>query len=144
MVQKKRILLVEDNQNDELLTKMALNRSAPSVVIDVAKNGFEVIDYFFGENSDHHPLPNLIILDLNLPKINGIEVLKRLRTESKTLSIPIVVLTSSKEEQDIRLSSKYGANSFIRKPVDFVEFKKIADLIGQYWLDVNETVHTEI
>lgn len=142
MVQRKRILLVEDNPNDELLTKMALERSLPEIEIDVARDGHEVVDYFFGQNKSEHPTPNLIILDLNIPKINGLEVLKRLRTETKTMTIPIVVLTSSKEVKDIQLSSKYGANSFIRKPVDFVEFTKIADLIGQYWLDVNETVHT--
>lgn len=142
MVQRKRILLVEDNPNDELLTKMALERSLPEIEIDVARDGHEVIDYFFGQNNSEHPTPNLIILDLNIPKINGLEVLKRLRTKTKTMTIPIVVLTSSKEVKDIQLSSKYGANSFIRKPVDFVEFTKIADLIGQYWLDINETVHT--
>lgn len=142
MVQRKRILLVEDNPNDELLTKMAFERKMPDIAIDVARDGLEVIDYFFGHNCVEHSVPDLIILDLNIPKINGLEVLKRLRTETKTMTIPIVVLTSSKEEKDIQLSSKYGANSFIRKPVDFVEFTKIADLIGQYWLDVNETVHT--
>lgn len=141
MVQRKRILLVEDNPNDELLTKMAIERSMPEIEIDVARDGHELVEYFFGQNNGDHPTPNLIILDLNIPKINGLEVLKRLRSETKTMTIPIVVLTSSKEERDIQLSSKFGANSFIRKPVDFVEFTKIADLIGQYWLDVNETVH---
>lgn len=141
-MQRKHILLVEDNPNDELLTKMALEKSLPEIEIDVARDGHEVIDYFFGQNNSEYPTPNLIILDLNIPKINGLEVLKRLRTETKTMTIPIVVLTSSKEVKDIQLSSKYGANSFIRKPVDFVEFTKIADLIGQYWLDINETVHT--
>lgn len=142
MVQTKRIFLVEDNPNDELLTKMALEKSVPGIKIDVARDGHEAIEYFFGDYNNNHSLPNLILLDLNIPKINGLEVLKRLRTEPKTESIPIVVLTSSKEEKDILLSSKFGANSFIRKPVDFVEFTKIADLIGQYWLDVNETVHS--
>ncbi|MEX1014899.1 MAG: response regulator [Candidatus Paceibacterota bacterium] len=140
MEQKKRILLVEDNPNDELLTKMALERSMPEIEIDVSRDGHEVFEYFFGQNGDH-PTPNLIILDLNIPMINGLEVLKRLRAETKTMTIPIVVLTSSKEEKDMKLSSKFGANSYILKPVDFVEFTKIADLIGKYWLDVNETVY---
>lgn len=142
MVQRKHILLVEDNPNDELLTKMALERSVPDILIDVARDGLEVFDYFFSEASDQNVLPNLIILDLNIPKINGIEVLKRLRAERKTQTIPIIVLTSSKEEKDIIMSSRFGANSFIRKPVDFVEFSKITDLIGQYWLNINETVHS--
>lgn len=142
MVQHKRILLVEDNPNDELLTKMALERSIPNIIIDVARDGHEVIDYFFSESSARKILPNLVILDLNIPKINGLEVLKRLRAESKTQSIPIVVLTTSNEEKDITMSSSLGANSYIRKPVDFVEFSKITDLIGQYWLDVNESTHS--
>ena len=142
MVHRKHILLVEDNPNDELLTIMALERSIPDILIDVARDGLEVFDYFFSEASDQKVLPNLIILDLNIPKINGIEVLKRLRAERKTQTIPIIVLTSSKEEKDIIMSSRFGANSFIRKPVDFVEFSKITDLIGQYWLNINETVHS--
>ncbi len=142
MVQSKRIFLVEDNPNDELLTRMALEKSLPGIQIDVARDGHEAIDYFFGDYKHNHTLPNLILLDLNIPKINGLEVLRRLKAESITATIPIVVLTSSKEEKDILSSSRLGANSFIRKPVDFVEFTKIADLIGQYWLDVNETVHT--
>lgn len=142
IVQYKRILLVEDNPDDELLAKMALKRSIPDIVIDVARDGLEVLDYFFSENRALNALPNLIILDLNIPKINGLEVLKRLRIERRTQSIPIVVLTTSNEDNDIKISSRLGANSYIRKPVDFVLFSKITDLIGQYWFDVNETVHS--
>ncbi|MEX2411801.1 MAG: response regulator [Candidatus Paceibacterota bacterium] len=141
MEQKKHILLVEDNPNDELLTKMALEKSMPEIEIDVARDGHEAIEYFFGQNNSDHPIPTLIILDLNIPMINGLEVLQRLRSETKTMTIPIVVLTSSKEEKDIQMSFKFGANSYILKPVDFVEFEKIADLIGRYWLNINETVH---
>lgn len=141
MMQHKHILLVEDNPNDILLTKMALEKSVPGIKIDVARNGLEVFDYFFSKTIAQSALPDLILLDLNIPKINGLEVLKRLKSERKTQFIPIIVLTTSNEEKDINMSSELGANSFIQKPVDFVEFSKITDLIGQYWLDAKESAH---
>lgn len=142
MLIQKTILLVEDNADDELLTIRALKKNKIANNIDIVRDGAEALDYLFGTGSfkgkDVNSLPTLIILDLKLPKVDGLEVLKRVREDNKTKRIPIVVLTSSNEEQDVFTSYNLGANSFIRKPVDFVKFVEVASQIGLYWLVLNE------
>jgi two-component system response regulator len=133
----KTILLVEDNSDDEQLTLRAMRQSEVPNIIRVARDGAEALDQLFGPNAAR--LPDLILLDLKLPKVNGLEVLKRLRTEEKTKSLPIVVLTSSDEERDILESYSLGANSYIRKPVDFDEFIDAVRQLGVYWLTLNKT-----
>ncbi|PIQ07854.1 MAG: two-component system response regulator [Ignavibacteriales bacterium CG18_big_fil_WC_8_21_14_2_50_31_20] len=139
---KKAILLVEDNSDDELLTIRALRKNNLVNDIAIARDGAEALDYLLGTHKNgtfNNPLPTLIILDLKLPKIDGIEVLKQLRASERTKLIPIVILTSSKEQQDIIASYGFGANSFIRKPVDFIQFIEVASSIGVYWLALNES-----
>ncbi len=140
MVKPKKILLVEDNSDDALLTHRALQKTEISVLIDIAKDGAEAIEYLYHICYSSLTVPDLIILDLNLPKVDGFEVLKKIRSEIKTKAVPVIILTSSREKKDIRLAAEYGANSYIQKPVDFVKFKEVADLIGKYWLGVNESV----
>ncbi len=142
MVTVKTILLVEDNPDDEVLTIRALKKNNIANNIVVARDGVEALDCLLGTGAHKErpidPLPALIILDLKLPKIDGLEVLKKLRGEPTTRHIPVVILTSSKEEQDVLASYDLGANSFIRKPVDFLEFVNVASHIGVYWLAFNE------
>lgn len=142
MLVGKSILLIEDNADDELLTIRALKKNNIVDNIAVARDGAEAIDYLLGPNAyinnGSNPLPTLIILDLQLPKINGLEVLKKIREDSKLKHIPVVILTSSKEEQDVCAGYDFGANSFIRKPVDFLKFVEVAAHIGLYWLVFNE------
>src|SRR5579859_8154690 len=116
----KTILLVEDNADDEQLTLRAMRQSEVPNIIRVARDGAEALDQLFGPNAGK--MPDLVLLDLKLPKVSGLEVLQRLRTEDKTRSLPVVILTSSDEERDIIESYDLGANSYIRKPVDFDEF----------------------
>jgi len=116
------ILLVEDNPRDEALTLRALKKSNIVNDIAVVRDGVEALDYFSDENN---LLPQLVLLDLKLPKIDGLEVLKRIRAEPRTSLLPVVILTSSKEEQDLLQSYKNGANSYVRKPVDFNEFLRL-------------------
>lgn len=143
MMIQKTILLVEDNADDEALTIRALKKNNIANNIVVARDGAEAVEYLFGTDPDTgktaNPLPALIILDLKLPKIDGLEVLKRLRENSRTKLIPVVILTSSNEEQDVLSSYGLGANSFIRKPVDFIQFVEVAKNIGLYWLVFNES-----
>jgi two-component system, response regulator len=142
MLIEKTILLVEDNADDELLTIRALKKNKITNNIVVARDGAEALDFLLGtgpyEGKDPNPLPALVILDLKLSKIDGLEVLKRLRADERTKLIPVVVLTTSNEEQDVLASYGLGANSFIRKPVDFVKFVEVASNIGVYWLVLNE------
>lgn len=138
MAINKTILLVEDNSDDELLTIRALKKNNITNKIDVARDGQEAVDYLFERKGNDSELPALIILDLKLPKIDGLEVLKRIRENEKTRFIPVVILTSSNEEEDILASYGLGANSFIRKPVDFLKFVEVASNIGIYWLMLNE------
>ncbi|MCA0387338.1 MAG: response regulator [Bacteroidetes bacterium] len=138
MAINKTILLVEDNSDDELLTIRALKKNNITNKIDVARDGQEAVDYLFERKGNDSELPALIILDLKLPKIDGLEVLKRIRENQKTRFIPVVILTSSNEEEDILASYGLGANSFIRKPVDFLKFVEVASNIGIYWLMLNE------
>lgn len=138
------ILLVEDNPDDELLTIRALKKNKVGNEIVVARDGVEALDFLMGTGtySDRNinQVPELILLDLKLPKVNGLEVLKRLRAESHTKYVPVVILTSSSEEQDIINSYDLGANSFVQKPVDFDEFLEAARQLGVYWLLINRTV----
>jgi two-component system, response regulator len=133
----KTILLVEDNADDEQLTLRAMRQSDVPNIIRVARDGAEALEFLFGPNSQR--LPDLVLLDLKLPKVSGLEVLDRIRREEKTRTLPIVVLTSSDEERDIVESYNLGANSYIRKPVDFDEFIDAVRQLGLYWLAMNRT-----
>lgn len=139
MVKPNLILLIEDNPDDILLTTRALEKIGGNIQVDVCESGLEAMEYLF-ETPEQHPLPDLIVLDLNLPKINGFEVLQKIRSSERTRGVPVVVLSSSREESDLRRATEYGANSFIRKPVDFVKFREVADLLARYWLEINETI----
>jgi two-component system response regulator len=140
---EKSILLVEDNKDDELLTLRALKKNRIANEVIVARDGAEALDYLFatgaytGRNSSE--LPQLILLDLNLPRIGGLDVLRRVRNDERTKLLSVVVLTSSKEEEDILRSYALGANSYVRKPVDFAEFTEAVRTLGLFWLLLNET-----
>ena len=136
------ILLVEDSVSDIELTKRALTKSHIDAHVDVAEDGVEALDYLFcmGSHSARNSflMPDLILMDLNIPKIDGNEVLKRIRSNKKTKLIPVVVLTSSNEESDLSKAYNNGANSYIRKPVDFNTFTDVVAHLGKYWLGINE------
>lgn len=135
------ILLVEDNPDDVELTMHALKKSNIANPIEVVRDGQEAIDYLFYKGkylNSKHSLPNLILLDLKLPKVTGIEILHKIKNDRKLKLIPVVVLTSSKEENDIMKSYDLGVNSYIRKPVDFDQFVETVKQIGFYWLLINE------
>ena len=136
------ILLVEDNPDDEALTIRALNRNNISNEVFVARDGVEAMDYVFAKGvhseRDINDLPRLVLLDLKLPKADGLEVLKQIRADERTKRLPVVVLTSSKEEQDLVDSYNLGVNSYIRKPVDFTLFTEAVRQVGLYWLVLNE------
>lgn len=136
------ILLVEDNRDDEELTRMALEQSNIANELVVAHDGVEALDYLFGTGpyaGEPPPeLPAVVLLDLKLPRVDGLEVLQRIRKEERTRRVPVVVLTSSKEEQDMLDSYGFGANSYIRKPVEFDKFFEATRQLGMYWLVLNE------
>jgi CheY-like chemotaxis protein len=135
------ILLVEDNPSDEALTLRALKRSNIGNDVVVVRDGAEALDYLFGRRSDFRDaraLPQLVLLDLNLPKIDGLEVLRRIRADERTRLLPVVILTSSGEERDIVRGYGLGANGYVRKPVDFVQFAEAVRQLGLYWLIINE------
>lgn len=138
----KLILLVEDNPDDEELILLALKDHKVVNDIMVARDGVEALEYLFATGryagGDLTKLPVLVLLDLKLPKLSGLDVLKRLREDPRTKIIPVVILTSSNEEQDIVTSYQLGVNSFVRKPIDFHEFQKVMKEIGVYWLLVNQ------
>lgn len=138
----KTILLVEDNSDDEQLTLRAMRQSEVPNIIRVARDGAEALDHLYGPSATR--LPDLVLLDLKLPKVSGIEVLQRIRNEDKTRSLPVVVLTSSDEERDIVECYNLGANSYIRKPVDFDEFIDAVRQLGVYWLTLNKTKRSSI
>ena len=144
-MEEKLILLVEDNADDETLMLRALKKNSIENRVIIARDGVEALDYLFStgeyEGSNAQALPHLILLDLKLPKLNGHEVLKRLRADKRTRYIPVVVLTSSTEENDVINSYDLGANGFVQKPVDFNEFVQVAKQLGVYWLAVNRTVY---
>lgn len=139
---KRTILLVEDNPDDEELTLRALKKNNIVNEVTVVRDGSEVLDYLFCTGAyagrDASQQPAVILLDLKLPKIDGLEVLKRLRADERTRLLPVVILTSSKEEQDLVNGYRFGANSYIRKPVDFVRFIDAVRQLGLYWLVLNE------
>ena len=136
------ILLVEDNPDDEVLTRRALKKNNIGNEVVVARDGAEALDYLFGtgayEGRDTNVMPQVVLLDLKLPKVDGLEVLRRLRAGEHTKLLPVVVLTSSREQQDLVDSYDYGANSYIRKPVDFAQFVEAVRQLGLYWLVLNE------
>lgn len=142
MKTEKTILLVEDNPRDEELTLRALEKSNVLNPVVVARDGVEALDYLFGRGAwagrDVTQLPQLVLLDLKLPKLDGLEVLKALRDDERTRVLPVVALTSSVEEHDRLRSYQLGINSYVRKPVDFVQFMEAARQIGLYWLVLNE------
>ena len=136
------ILLVEDNQDDEELALMALNNGQVANEVVVARDGVEALDYLFGTGSyagrDVGALPQLMLLDLKLPKVDGLEVLRRVRADSRTKRLPVVILTSSREEEDLIQGYDLGANSYVRKPVDFAQFANAVRQLQIYWLVLNE------
>jgi two-component system response regulator len=142
-MEDKMILLVEDNPDDEFLTVRALKKNNIGNRIVIVRDGVEALDFLFctGDYTSREPrdLPQLILLDIKLPKMDGLEVLRRVRADERTRLLPIVILTSSKEEQDLIESYKNGANSYVRKPVDFNQFMEAVHELGMYWLVINET-----
>ncbi len=136
------ILLVDDNPDDVELTLRSLKKNHIANQVEVAHDGAEALDFIFAQGKhakrNANDLPALVLLDLKLPKIDGLEVLRRLRADPRTKWLPIVILTSSKEDQDVAMSYKSGCNSYVRKPVGFNEFSEATRLLGLYWLILNE------
>lgn len=142
------ILLVEDNPDDEALTLRAFKKNKIANEVVVARDGVEALDYLFGTGvhagRDTANAPAVVLLDLKLPRIDGLEVLRRLRADDRTRLLPVVVLTTSKEQQDIHEAYSLGANSYIRKPVDFEKFIHAVGQLALYWLVLNEPVEDGI
>jgi len=136
------ILLVEDNPDDVELTMRACKKSNVANRVVVARDGVEALDYLFrtGDFKNRNPNrnPALVLLDLKLPKVDGLEVLKRMRKDGRTKTVPVVILTSSREETDVVTGYELGANSYVRKPISFEEFVRTVAQLAQYWLSVNE------
>ena len=143
-INDKTILIIEDNPDDVLLIQRAFKKNNIGNKVVIASDGVEAIDYLFGSGEyadrDVSLLPHLILLDLKLPKIDGLEVLQRLRADSRTKYVPVVVLTSSVEQQDIVKSYDLGANSYVQKPVNFEEFIEATRQLGLYWLVINKSL----
>jgi two-component system response regulator len=142
MKEQRLILLVEDNDDDVELTLRALRRNRVANRVDVVRDGAEALEYLFATGShagrDARDNPHLVLLDLKLPKVGGLEVLERLRSDPRTRRLPVVILTSSNVESDLARSYDLGANSYIRKPVDFTQFMEAVNQLGLYWLVLNE------
>ncbi len=140
MTREPAILLVEDNSKDEALTLRALKKANIGNRVAVARDGVQAIDYLLGTGTDgsYNELPQLVLLDLNLPKLDGHEVLRRIRGDRHTRLLPVVILTTSVEDKDRLQGYSLGANSYIRKPVDFNEFAQAVVQLGLYWLVLNE------
>jgi two-component system response regulator len=141
-VEKRIILLVEDNPDDQELTLRALEANNIMNEVVVLEDGAEALDYLFARgrhaDRDSETPPQVVLLDLKLPKVDGLEVLKQMRADERTRLLPVVILTSSKEESDIMHGYSLGANSYVRKPVDFTEFREAVRQLGLYWLLLNE------
>lgn len=142
-MEEKIILLVEDNADDVLLTERALKKSHILNKVVVVRDGVEALEYLFGNGNwagrDLRVMPQVVLLDLNLPKIDGLEVLRKIRADNRTKLLSVVILTSSKEESDLINGYSMGANSYIRKPVNFNDFAEAIRQLGLYWLVLNET-----
>ena len=142
-MKKKVILLVEDNPSDIALTKRAFAKSHIANELVVAEDGQEALDYLSSTDApadrEQRDLPALVLLDLKLPRVDGLEVLRRVRADPRTSRLPVVILTTSNEEQDVAQGYDLGANSYIRKPVDFGQFIQAVENLGLYWLVLNET-----
>ncbi len=140
---EKTILLVEDNANDEELTLRALRKANIANEVFVARDGQEAVDFLFGtgQHAGREPprMPAVVLLDLKLPKLNGIDVLQRIRADPRTRLIPVVVLTSSSEDEDMLRSYQSGANSYVRKPIEFSAFANAVTQLGMYWMLINQT-----
>jgi two-component system, response regulator len=138
------ILLVEDNEDDEVLTLRALRKHNIANEVVVARDGVEALDYLFGTGPhagrDTALQPQVVLLDLNLPRISGHDVLKRVRADSRTKHVPVVILTSSNEDEDVMQSYSNGANAYVRKPVEFGEFSQAVKTLGMFWLLLNEKI----
>jgi two-component system, response regulator len=136
------ILLVEDNATDEKLTLLAFKKCGIANEIVVVRDGAAALDYLFGTgayaNRDLTALPAVVLLDLKLPKVDGLEVLRRMRADERARFVPVVVLTASREEEDVLRSYALGANAYVRKPVEFAEFAEVAKTLGLFWLLLNE------
>ncbi|WP_018229373.1 response regulator [Methyloversatilis universalis] len=144
MASERPILLVEDNPDDEALTLRAFHKNRIANEVVVARDGVEALDYLFGTGAyvgrDLSVAPAVILLDLKLPRVDGLEVLRRVRADARTNLLPVVILTTSREQQDIYEAYQLGANSYIRKPVDFEKFIYAVGQLGLYWLVLNEPV----
>ena len=142
-----RILMVEDNPRDEALTLRALKKSNIVNEVVVARDGVEALDYLFGRGAhaerDTSVIPQVVLLDLKLPKVDGLEVLRRMRADKRTKRLPVVIFTSSSEEEDMLSSYSLGANSYVRKPVEFEHFLEATKQLGLYWLVLNEAPPVE-
>lgn len=145
--QSKTILLVEDNPDDVELTLRAFKKHKIVNEVVVASDGVEALDYLFSKGKyagrDSNNLPEVVLLDLKLPKVDGLEVLKRLRADERTKHLPVVILTSSSEEQDLINGYKVGANSYVQKPVEFTQFSEAVGRLGVYWLLLNKSLTRE-
>jgi two-component system response regulator len=141
-VNERTILLVEDNADDEALTLRAFAKNKITNPVAIARDGVEALDYVFATGAyagrDPNDRPAVVLLDLKLPKLDGLQVLRRIRDDERTRLLPVVILTSSKEEQDIIDGYRFGCNSYVRKPVDFDQFLEAARQLGLYWLLLNE------
>lgn len=148
MPNQRSVLIIEDNPDDEALTLRAFGKNGIGARIVVAHDGIEALDYLFGTgtHAGRGPaeLPAVVLLDLKLPRMDGLEVLRRIRADERTAMLPVVVLTTSREDLDVQQAYRLGANSYIRKPVDYERFLRAVDLIGNYWLTLNETVHARV
>lgn len=141
------ILLVEDNPDDVKLTLRAFHKNNMKNDVVVAPDGVEALDYLFGTGKyegQNPPLPEVILLDLKLPRLDGLEVLRRIRGDKRTELLPVVILTSSSEQEDMIQGYKLGANSYVRKPVDFAQFLEAARQLGLYWLVLNQCPHRPV